>query len=109
IIKLLLDYGANADNIIKSGEHPLIHKLMINRRVNYNDTCSICLENNKIPMMKTKCGHLFHIQCIEKWMLSNRSNCCPNCRGSLSFGNRKKSNHRKKSIYRKRYNYRRKR
>lgn len=42
--------------------------------------CSICLdeidETNKI---ETKCNHLFHKNCLDKW----ERNTCPNCRSFL--------------------------
>ena len=45
----------------------------------YNE-CPICLEyfNDKEKLAKLKCGHVFHIECIKKW-ISRESNC-PTCR-----------------------------
>ena len=47
------------------------------------DFCSICLDEYEAtdPIMVMKdCGHVFHIECIENWMLGKRMNSCPNCR-----------------------------
>lgn len=42
--------------------------------------CSICLEEYIIgqQLRKTKCNHLFHVDCIDHWL--ERNNTCPNCR-----------------------------
>ena len=41
--------------------------------------CPICLEDlNTNTMEITKCGHLFHKNCINSW--KNTSDKCPNCR-----------------------------
>ncbi|KAI3439759.1 RING-type domain-containing protein [Psidium guajava] len=46
--------------------------------------CSICLtefvEGDVIRVLET-CGHGFHVECIERWLSSNKS--CPTCRSSL--------------------------
>ena len=34
------------------------------------------------PYMKTPCNHIFHKECLEKWILLNKK--CPSCRGDLS-------------------------
>lgn len=45
-------------------------------------SCSICFSkiNNE---HKLECGHVFHKQCIEKWINTNPS--CPICRCHLKF------------------------
>lgn len=47
--------------------------------MNKEDICNICL-NNIINnnSFKTKCNHIFHKDCIEKWCSKN--NNCPTCR-----------------------------
>ena len=32
--------------------------------------------------MKTPCNHVFHKECLEKWILLKKE--CPNCRHDLS-------------------------
>ncbi len=43
--------------------------------------CSICLESfiiNESDVCKTQCNHMYHKDCINKWLIKNRS--CPKCR-----------------------------
>lgn len=44
-------------------------------------TCSICLvefeENDEIR--KLRCGHVFHCECIDPWLLKGKA-VCPVCR-----------------------------
>ena len=53
-------------------------------------TCSICLEEI-FPVHKilhTTCSHTYHISCLEKYIISlksnNRSLTCPICRSNIS-------------------------
>ena len=51
-----------------------------------NKSCSICLEkinNNDIKNATLECGHIFHSDCILKW-IENKSNC-PICRAKFRF------------------------
>ncbi|KAI4345807.1 hypothetical protein L6164_012901 [Bauhinia variegata] len=51
--------------------------------------CSVCLnefqEDEKLRKIPN-CGHFFHIDCIDVWLLNNAN--CPLCRTSISFTNR---------------------
>jgi hypothetical protein len=42
------------------------------------NTCSICLEVDIGPWARLPCGHVFHPNCIDRWISINRS--CPCCR-----------------------------
>jgi hypothetical protein len=53
--------------------------------------CSICLnaeqeeedkEEEEEEMVKTKCAHIFHSNCLAKWVI--RKTTCPICRNSLT-------------------------
>ncbi|KAK7316762.1 hypothetical protein RJT34_00469 [Clitoria ternatea] len=48
----------------------------------YNESyCSICLqdlEDEEFVRILPKCGHIFHLVCIEKWLVQQES--CPICR-----------------------------
>lgn len=47
------------------------------------DICSICL-NKKLEsenIIKTKCNHFYHRDCIEKWATVNSR--CPDCRSEF--------------------------
>lgn len=42
-------------------------------------TCSICFECNSTNYpTEIKCGHVYHYNCIQEWLLRNPR--CPNCR-----------------------------
>ena len=43
------------------------------------DTCSICLE--KTVEKPQDCGHVFHKECLDKWLMKEKS--CPNCRKDI--------------------------
>jgi hypothetical protein len=45
-----------------------------------NTTCSICQTNfdSDDSVRQLKCYHLFHVDCVDKWLLENSSKC-PNC------------------------------
>ena len=55
--------------------------------INDCETCSICLENfecEKSQISITPCKHIFHFNCIKKWILDNVLNPkCPNCNFNL--------------------------
>lgn len=46
-----------------------------------DNICSICLEKinmNKDAVKLNNCSHIYHIKCIDPWLLENQT--CPNCR-----------------------------
>lgn len=45
------------------------------------DFCTICLEDEKEDLIKLNCNHIYHKDCIAKWISSNNS--CPICRLSV--------------------------
>ncbi len=49
------------------------------------DDCSICLENiiNEEHKNITTCNHIFHSECMAKWMSLNHN--CPLCRKNLDL------------------------
>ena len=50
-----------------------------------DETCSICLmefEGEDVVSQLSKCGHVFHMKCIEKWLDCNNFTC-PLCRSSF--------------------------
>jgi len=49
-----------------------------------NWSCVVCCErlNNESSPLQLPCGHLFHEQCIYRWLM--RRNSCPSCRSEIS-------------------------
>ncbi|XP_065864608.1 NEP1-interacting protein 1 isoform X2 [Euphorbia lathyris] len=50
----------------------------------HESCCSICLEDFKDGELMRKlsyCGHLFHLECLDKWLYIN--GCCPICRNNI--------------------------
>jgi hypothetical protein len=53
------------------------------------DTCAVCLDtirNNTIVRKLNACNHLFHINCIDRWVANN--NKCPLCRSDINVAPR---------------------
>jgi hypothetical protein len=49
-----------------------------------DDICPICQDGESIDNQwceLNKCKHKFHIECIDGWLLKQRT--CPKCRGCL--------------------------
>lgn len=56
--------------------------------INLQDNCTICLVSFKEDgdaLVRGKCGHVFHKNCIEKWGATpGGTGTCPLCRGPLN-------------------------
>uniref|UniRef100_A0ACD5VTX5 Uncharacterized protein n=1 Tax=Avena sativa TaxID=4498 RepID=A0ACD5VTX5_AVESA len=52
-----------------------------------NDVCAICLgefeDGDKVRVLP-RCGHEFHVRCVDTWLASHDS--CPTCRDSVLSG-----------------------
>ena len=54
-------------------------------------TCGICLDSNgkliinrkKNYKIITPCGHIFHKQCLKKWLQTDHKKTCPICRTKI--------------------------
>tara|TARA_Y100000389_G_C17228708_1_gene397035 strand:- start:99 stop:407 length:309 start_codon:yes stop_codon:yes gene_type:complete len=43
------------------------------------DECMICLEELKGSLCKLSCGHIYHYNCVQKWLINKkeyRNSCC---------------------------------
>lgn len=49
-----------------------------------NCKCKICLDPIKRNKFISKCNHIFHKICINKWKDINMNNECPLCRKQLN-------------------------
>ena len=47
-----------------------------------DSTCIICLEEIK-QAKKLKCGHIFHLNCLRRWLEQNIQ--CPTCRDKIEL------------------------
>ena len=47
-----------------------------------DNTCIICLEEIK-QAKKLKCGHIFHLNCLRRWLETNVQ--CPTCRDKIEL------------------------
>ena len=53
-----------------------------NQESNNDNQCNICLSplNTTRGITKLKCGHTFHMECINRWFATNSALSCPYCR-----------------------------
>ena len=52
-----------------------------------DDVCAICLgefEDGEKVRVLPRCGHEFHVRCVDTWLVSHDS--CPTCRDSVLSG-----------------------
>ena len=47
----------------------------------YNTNCPICLDKFSSKVIKLKCNHIYHKECIRPWLKENKS--CPMCREEI--------------------------
>ena len=50
--------------------------------VKENSECCICYQDDKNIVRKLKCGHEFHLDCIDQWLCNKK--ICPMCRTYLA-------------------------
>ncbi|XP_075078717.1 E3 ubiquitin protein ligase RIE1-like isoform X2 [Nicotiana tabacum] len=57
-----------------------LHKYESSTSLESNENCCICLDDycDGEELAKTDCGHLYHVDCIKKWIERNKS--CPICK-----------------------------
>lgn len=53
-----------------------------NNHTTNDNQCNICLSNLNTSrgITKLKCGHTYHMECINRWFTTNRELSCPYCR-----------------------------
>jgi hypothetical protein len=62
--------------VVKSGCKRGVYKL-----ISLREECSICYEENDKQCAVLRCKHLYHKECIDKWLINNTT--CPQCRYEL--------------------------
>jgi hypothetical protein len=50
----------------------------VKKDIKINDECIICFLKNNNVWCKLKCDHIFHVECILKWLKEKKN--CPCCR-----------------------------
>lgn len=83
IFRLILFNCCNQKKLCKP-KHKNYQKIQFDIDTEYFDSCTICLEdfNDKEKLLKLKCNHIYHEQCIKTWF--NKKRICPNCANSFS-------------------------
>ena len=51
-------------------------------RVTKKAICCVCHTKMQDKMVSAKCGHMFHEECIKKWLQTKGE--CPNCKTKLT-------------------------
>lgn len=72
----------NHENLLTNYEHVTI----LCKEDFSNDICSICLDNlydeeEHKEIIKIKCNHMFHKECLEPWLRKQRN--CPLCKNKI--------------------------
>ncbi len=66
-------------NVLDDGIKRLIRGYISTLHDN-DKNCTICIDTFSDDLTITKCGHIFHTNCIDGW----RNNTCPVCRLDIS-------------------------
>jgi hypothetical protein len=87
LIEILDSKGIGYDYttpIISKNEPPVkrLNRIIKCSVVSTKDTCCIDLEEYD-ELVKTKCGHLFAVENLCKWVLELNNKTCPYCRSNL--------------------------
>lgn len=64
-------------------ENYFFNKIFLLRNFIWEFLCSFKDNYERKFLMKTPCGHLFHTECLEKWM--KMKNECPYCRREVPY------------------------
>ena len=67
---------------------PIERQNEIKQLIANNPSCSICLDEFNIfdEFSITKCDHIYHLDCIERYVKSSHKNSCPMCRADMETG-----------------------
>ena len=74
----------NSLNILNSLNWLTLYQICKNSKVYIKDDleCSICYQDDNKIVRRLKCGHEFHLECIDHWLSQKKT--CPICRKSLN-------------------------
>ncbi len=89
-----ITFNINNIDVIKYDEHintefikDRINNVYIKNTTPLCDVCTICLEDFEYNsnVIKINCGHIFHPNCIYKWLKPDKINTCPTCRQNIIY------------------------
>lgn len=60
-----------------------IYPILAIQKFNYLNECPICLQTNNYKIITTNCNHIFHEECLSKWIKISKT--CPICRKNLEI------------------------
>ena len=60
-----------------------IYPILDIQKFTYLNECSICLKINNYKIITTNCNHIFHEECLSKWIKISKT--CPICRKNLEI------------------------
>jgi len=78
---LIIDDDSDDEVQIRIGQLPLSIE-MVNLNEIEDGCCSICLETTPTNFCMLKCGHKYHIECLQRHLGYTRN--CPLCRAPVS-------------------------
>jgi hypothetical protein len=85
----LTNYDINTDLLIQGEINKIISEEEINKiRKNNINVCTICLGEVETGKY-LNCGHIFHINCLEEWILEYKK--CPTCNSPINIYSNEKS------------------
>lgn len=63
---------------ISNKEFDRLNRVILDESVLKNNQCSICLEKMLLSdkLVILKCNHIYHNDCLKKWVTNNSSKCC---------------------------------
>jgi len=84
IVIILLCFGRGTTTNFTSSISSILPPLPTIKVSSDNDICSICWEkpDDTKTWTKLNCGHLFHINCVNKWLKTQLT--CPMCRSPIN-------------------------
>lgn len=57
--------------------------------------CIVCLEDLHTNAKRLKCGHMFHLHCLRRWLETNA--ICPTCRERIRFDEERRDRRRNRN------------
>ena len=64
----------------------LVEALVEARGGSTGDSCAICLApyESGDPLRVLRCGHRFHVECVDPWLRGSEQHSCPMCQAPIT-------------------------